>query len=294
MQHRLTNLDIAYIPKNATSLDLRWNALHTKTIQELIYFIHSLPADITLLDLRHNQLGKKSVAELVKLLQAIPSSVDIHLSWHDFSNIIQPELLIVLNSRSVIWEMNELTRQEVMQLLDQRYALVSHVTEEPYNYATVKECILQIELKQEIDKLRSMIHNLQTFEINFMEHCAKRESDIERSIPFHIKPESLTNQLYWEIAQKVFQPRTMKDMLGIILPSIEMHLKADLNYLPKKIKGSDIQVMCAQPTLELLDKLEKFEELEPMMGELPHYVLFNKILFDVQEIAFFHLTCRSG
>ncbi|MBA2710972.1 MAG: hypothetical protein H0U57_10305, partial [Tatlockia sp.] len=189
--------------------------------------------------------------------------------------------------------MNETTRHAISQLLRERVALTQSNHEAPHDYVSVIECILQAELKQEITALESMLFDLETFEEHFKERCALRETDIEHAFVLSSMPESLSNQLYCEIALLVFQPKNMKDILEIMAPSITQHLKVDLSYSPIHSSRQDIQVMGVTPTLQLSHTLDAFENEEPKIEAFTHYVLSDSTLLNAKEISQFPLMLQA-
>ncbi|MBA2709196.1 MAG: hypothetical protein H0U57_01190 [Tatlockia sp.] len=181
--------------------------------------------------------------------------------------------------------MNERTEQAIKELLLNKIPLADQEIEAPYDYASLRECILQAELKQEIEELKYMLLDQSTFEENFKKRCALREIDKEKTIPFQSMPKNSTNELYWRIAELVFQPETMQDMLEIVLPSVQKQLKVDLDY------ASGINN--PTPTLELLDNLDEFKKQEPTIDTFMHYIFAEGILFDTRGIECFALRQQS-
>lgn len=188
--------------------------------------------------------------------------------------------------------MDKTIGNQVKQLLDE-HKITWDTNSTPYDYLSLRECVLQIELNQEIKAIEEMIRDLSSFEKNFKFRCVYRELDTKHTIPFVVLHESPTNQLYWKIAQLVFEPQTMKDMLSIVLPSIRQHLKADLNYVPVYSQSLNREVMRVQPTLELLGQLDKFNYLPPTYETLSDYVWLDNILFDIKDIELYSLSLLS-
>ncbi|MBA2710017.1 MAG: hypothetical protein H0U57_05460 [Tatlockia sp.] len=187
--------------------------------------------------------------------------------------------------------MDKETNKLINQLLDEKQALIDN-TLIPRDFTSAKECILQLELKNEIEILKAML-NSSNFEELFKSHCATREKDKNWSITFQAMPESLTNQLYWKIAELVFKPKTMHDMLGIILPGIQTHLLADLVIINKPGLGPRELIRNASPTLEP-HNLEKFNNKAPSIENFNHFVFNDNFLFDAKEIQRFPLVQHAA
>ncbi|MBA3536537.1 MAG: hypothetical protein H0T84_08005 [Tatlockia sp.] len=182
--------------------------------------------------------------------------------------------------------MNKMIEQAIRQLLLDRTPLANQEIESPYDYTSLRECILQVELKQEIEALEDMLLDNSNFEENFKKRCTLREKDLEKSIPIHLMPKSATNELYWKIADLVFQPETMQDMLEIVLPSAQKQLKVDLDY------ASGIHN--PTPILELSDNLNEFKKHKPTMDVFIHYIDADGILFDARGIDCFPLRQQAA
>lgn len=98
----------------------------------------------------------------------------------------------------------------------------------------------QIELQQEINMLRNMLSHPETFEEAFKKHCTSREQETKETIPFYLMPKSFTNQLYWKIAQQVFEPQTMEAILAIVLPNA-FDTKPELKQFVGSILGTQLE-----------------------------------------------------
>ena len=105
------------------------------------------------------------------------------------------------------------------------------------DYASLKENIIQLELQQELTELRRMLDSPETFVEEFKKRCLWRAQDTENTIPYSEMPESPTNRIYWQIAELLFAPLTMQEMLAIILPTVKKQLKMVYLY---HLKGLDM------------------------------------------------------
>ncbi|MBA2655437.1 MAG: hypothetical protein H0U70_00435 [Tatlockia sp.] len=82
--------------------------------------------------------------------------------------------------------MNKMTAQAIRQLLLDSTPLANQLIDPPYDYASLRESILQIELKQEIQALKNMLEDNSIFEEKFKRHCAARAKDNWGTIPFQL------------------------------------------------------------------------------------------------------------
>ena len=106
MHYKLENLNnktgknfiqaFAAIPKNVTSLTLRFNGLGNKTAAELAQAFAAIPTGVTALDLAMNSLGNKTATELAEAFAAIPAGVTtLDLGWNDLDKKTPAELALV-------------------------------------------------------------------------------------------------------------------------------------------------------------------------------------------------------
>lgn len=185
--------------------------------------------------------------------------------------------------------MNEQIKKHVISLLEELVNLIHWEAQAPYDYISLRDIIFQIELKQELEALGAMFRNPeQTFEEQFKKRCEWRATTPEQCISFDKVPESITNQLYWVIARRVFEPKTMKEVLRIVLGSEEMaHLRISFSdHLPKEalsVKATE-RYKFLEPVLEKVGYLDDLTKI-PTMEALTHYVLFQGMIFDVADIA---------
>ncbi len=128
------------------------------------------------------------------------------------------------------------------------------------NYNDLKTNTLKLECIQEIRALHDMLKDRGTFEAQFKERCRLRQNNSDRTIPLAVLPNSVTNRLYRKIATILFDPKTMQEMLGIILPSVKSHLKISLK-LPERVNSLKENTKL-EPILELSDSLKDLTEVE--------------------------------
>src|SRR5580658_1976322 len=154
--------------------------------------------------------------------------------------------------------MNEQLKKIISTLIDR--AIHPEIPEAPHDYVSLRENILLMELRQEIDALNAMLCDPATFEEQFKQRCAWRLMNTEQSISIVEMPESQTNQLYWQIASQVFAPKTMSNMLKIILPHTRILVTASLalsredkpRVEPVLQQSGDLDSLTDPPTIEAL------------------------------------------
>lgn len=161
----------------------------------------------------------------------------------------------------------------------------------PRDYVTLCTRTLQIELQQELQILENILNESTQFEEHFKDRCAERETDINQSVPFHTLPNSPANELYWKIAELTFQPKTLGEMLNILMPNVQFQLTWDIsNYVPipqehsTHISNMELKEYARQIEPNL-NKVEKKLISAPTLDELSHHAISDTMIFDLREIA---------
>lgn len=86
-----------------------------------------------------------------------------------------------------------------------------------------------------------MLESPESFEQAFKVRCSLREIHTQETFSFKILPESPANELYWKIAQLLFTPQTMQEMLSILLPSVNTHLQVTIpDELPRAMSKRNL------------------------------------------------------
>ena len=105
------------------------------------------------------------------------------------------DAIFVCNAWCKVDRMNESTQKKLLKLLREKKHLVASRRSVPQDYASLIACIFQLELQQELKVLNSMLHDdSDTFAEEFKKRCAWRETDLEHTVPFRVRPDSVTNQ----------------------------------------------------------------------------------------------------
>lgn len=158
----------------------------------------------------------------------------------------------------------------------------------PVDYITPVTAMFVEEFQREIEFLKDALRDPDRFEDQFKARCAERELDIENNFSFQYSPDSLTNNVYWNVAKVVFEPASMKEILGILLPGIKYQLKVDVQYTP-----SAGGVPKAAPLLIEDKQLAALDAMEPDHNLFMRFCVLEDVIFDVQSIALFPLKLQS-
>ncbi|SNV07849.1 Ankyrin repeat protein [Legionella waltersii] len=157
---------------------------------------------------------------------------------------------------------------------------------EAHNYASVKQRVLQLELQSELHYLTQLIEEPLLFEERFKQRCQERFIHEKEHIGFRQEPLSATNSLYWNIAQIYFEPKSMQEMLAILLPKVKKQLTVNLSEdYQGKYKEAFNQGLKPIVNTQTLDSLQE----KPDHAELAHFVLYEDLLLDTRDLAHFPL-----
>lgn len=115
----------------------------------------------------------------------------------------------------------------------------------PSNFAQIEYAVVIEELRIEIQKLeRLFLCDPKIWHDEFKELCKSREQqNNDTCLSFTAIPEGICNHLYWNLADILYKPKSIADMLAILLPSIQSTLifqTADI-LLPKTEATSTLQ-----------------------------------------------------
>ena len=179
----------------------------------------------------------------------------------------------------------------ITELLNEKEKL-SDFSEAAHELASLRDIILKLELKQEIQILRTMLqasNDLSSFQPKFKQRCLERLQDTARNISFKDMPESYSNCLYWEIALKVFKPQTMKEMLAILLDEGLIHLHVEIALPANLSLNKKDRHKHPEPMLRLNKNLDAFAKAPPALEAFTHYVIADNFILNITDIEDFRL-----
>ena len=181
----------------------------------------------------------------------------------------------------------------VSELLNEKAKLSDLSGQVAYDLASLRDIILKLELRQEIQILRTIFQSasdLSSFQAKFKQRCLERLQDTVRNISFEDMPESDSNCLYWDIALKEFKPQTMKEMIAILLGDGFFHLEVDIA-LPRDLSLSKRERhKHPGPVVKLSKHLDAFAKAPPALKTFTHYAIADNLILNINEIKDFRLT----
>lgn len=136
--------------------------------------------------------------------------------------------------------------QRILELLDTyeaQYLPQDTTQSELPNYNEIKNKAMQRELQQALTTLRQLTKKPKEFKHRFKQHCARRADNLkDTSLSFKDYPNSVVNQLYWQVANIKFKPTSLAAILAILLPDIQYVVDIHLeDYHPELTMNSSIE-----------------------------------------------------
>ncbi|MFA6301757.1 MAG: hypothetical protein WC627_01310 [Legionella sp.] len=164
-----------------------------------------------------------------------------------------------------------------------------------HDYASVQDKVLQIELDKELAELEALLDKSDHFDRAFKRRCRLRQNNHEYSIGFEKVATTYCNQLYWDLAELIFQPKTMGEMLRIIMPKLSSYVQISLpSYLPYPNMNQRQQYTY----FKSFDPVYNYLDLNnlnypPKFETLDYFVIGENVLMDVRDIKPFSLLTHA-
>lgn len=175
----------------------------------------------------------------------------------------------------------------ILKHLDIASSLVFPSERPPHDYQSLKDDLVMTELAIEVASLRALFKRDTGIEEAFKTCCLKRSQLIEgTSLSYFEMPEGACNRLYWDIAMLLFSPRTMQDMLAILVPELTQVVSIEL-------KGRSSNPKQLQVILNLTEMRYLGASVPPITEDLGHYVVRNKQLLDARNIECFNFPLHQ-
>lgn len=165
------------------------------------------------------------------------------------------------------------TIESIQSILSENASILKHPFTTAKNYKELQAQLFLHELSDELQLLDNIFASDNTnISSNFIEQCAKRAEYIHNTcLAFNISPHSPCNQMYWQIANKLFMPKNMSAMLRILQPKI----KNQITFEP---------VARNSERWELTTKKITSDE-PPDLQAMSNFIIMNDKLLDVRDLA---------
>lgn len=178
-------------------------------------------------------------------------------------------------------------KADVLRRLDIAQALVCTSEPPPHDYQSLKDNIVRTELAQEVELLRALFEQDSEIEEKFKTRCLQRSQLLEgTSLSYFEMPEGACNRLYWDIAMLLFSPRTMQNMLAILVPELT-------NVLDIELEGRASNPRNLRIILNLTEMSYLDASVPPMIEDLGHYAVRNKTILDARKIERFNFPLHQ-
>ncbi|CEK10945.1 hypothetical protein [Legionella hackeliae] len=173
----------------------------------------------------------------------------------------------------------------------------------PHDYSSLKTKIISNEFQDEFVYLHNLLENdPENFEKKFIDRCKLRaQHNSGTCLSFFASPDNECNQLYWQIAEYLFQPKTMSEMFKILLADDAVFITPDFYLdIPKIASPEEIIEASKNPALRLIETplslLNEFPDEEPSddgvlkLERLKQFTMVDNYLVDVNSIAEFRFV----
>ncbi len=166
------------------------------------------------------------------------------------------------------------------------------------DYPSLKLKIIADEHQEQVKILYNQITALVSssaeseFEDWFKTQCLIRaKKNLKNCLSFAANPTSPCNTMYWTIATLLFEPRTLGEMLRIVLPEVTALVSPNLI----RILSTEHQRLNGLESINCQLNLEPVENLaeEPSLMALSHLVIVENYVFDVSSIANFNFRLHQ-
>lgn len=132
---------------------------------------------------------------------------------------------------------------EIQRILKQYSDLLAHWNESKIditNYSTLLESSIRRELSEELDKLKELFaekteanaEDIIRAAMPFKELCRLRQIRNQGTcLSYTAKPEGDCNKLYFALAKVIFQPKSVREMIAVLLPDVKRAITVSMDEL---------------------------------------------------------------
>ncbi|HHF7344745.1 TPA: hypothetical protein ACPSKB_001152 [Legionella feeleii] len=188
--------------------------------------------------------------------------------------------------------MANLIPEELYNLLVEKQALIQDPIVVPRNYSSLKTQTIQQELRDEIEALIKLFgEGLETFRQGFLDRCKHRaEQNAGTCLSLFAMPDGECNQLYWQIAERLFEPKTMGDMLRLLLPDNTMVISYEVT---EENRQQSLRERVKNPVFHFEAKNLACLTQEPSRTALSQFAVSGGQLFDVTDLVQWEFTTHT-
>src|SRR3989338_5919204 len=100
---------------------------------------------------------------------------------------------------------------DLLQILNHYRQLLSSSQTMPHDNSSLRASVLLHELQNEIDILDGLFETPDGFAAALNRRIVERQKDMAKCLSPGLMAESITNQMYWQLALEVFKPKTLAE-----------------------------------------------------------------------------------
>ncbi|MFW2569420.1 hypothetical protein [Legionella sp. 29fVS95] len=188
--------------------------------------------------------------------------------------------------------MANLLTEELYHLLVEKQALVQDPITVPHGYPSLKAQTIQQELGDEIDALLTLLkQGIDVFQQGFLARCKQRaEQNAGTCLSLFAMPEGECNQLYWQIAERLFEPKTMGDMLALLLPDNTLLISYEVT---EETRQQSLRERVKNPVFHFEENNLACLTQEPSPAALSQFAVSGGQLFDVTDLVLWEFTTHT-
>ncbi|WP_412754247.1 hypothetical protein [Legionella donaldsonii] len=188
--------------------------------------------------------------------------------------------------------MANLLTEELYHLLVEKQALIQDPIIVPHGYPSLKAQTIQQELGDEIDALLTLLkQGIDVFRQGFLARCKQRaEQNAGTCLSLFAMPEGECNQLYWQIAERLFEPQTMGDMLALLLPDNTLLISYEVT---EETRQQSLRERVKNPVFHFEAKNLACLTQEPSPAALSQFAVSGRQLFDVTDLVQWEFTTHT-
>lgn len=187
--------------------------------------------------------------------------------------------------------------KNIISILENHKQLISKqkIQTVPSHYAEIQQAAIELELDNEVLKLHDLFINnteasIEYLQNQFRELCEQRDKDIQNTcLSYTAIPEGACNQLYFEIANILFKPKQLDEIVSLLMPSITQSLAIEIS---DKLAPQSIVLFRQEDRVQITlnpKPLNTLAKYAPKLSELTQAITGDNIILMLEGIKQFPL-----
>ena len=177
---------------------------------------------------------------------------------------------------------------KLIDIIEEYKSLLIYPDDLPESFVDIQKNIIYLEFLEEIKALEaiSCISDTEEQKKQFIDSCRRRATDNENSfLSIFRNPKLITNEMYWKIMVRLFEPTTLSEAISILAPNISSAVTFEAYVKDVKLPalGTNIGFTFRQSSISEVD-------MRPLALErLSELVVCENVIFDTSNIELFNL-----